>query len=94
MQNIIVKNNQNIFDLATQHNGSVEAAFALASLNEISVTKTSATATIIKPVALKNKSVIDFFDRSIVSPSSSDAIENAGGTGIGFMKIGSTFKVG
>lgn len=97
MQVIEVKHKQCLFDIAMQYGGSRSHVYAIAIANNISVTHLLvAGQTIVVP-----DSVLADIDGNVAYvlgqqrhiPASMDDGVIANGSGIGFMQIGSNFKV-
>lgn len=94
MRNVTAKDFQNLFDVAVQEMGSVDAAFELARLNDISITDDLVSGQLILlPDQPADDYVVNEFDIKKLFPATSDkAGDNVRG-GIGFMGIGIDFKV-
>lgn len=96
---ITVQSNQSVFDLAIQLGGSVEAAIDIAMALGISVTDDVPIGTVIEveKVPVYNLSVLEYCLANNIRPSTAEKIVLSNplvpGTGIGFMRIGSTFIV-
>lgn len=95
---IIVLHNQSILDIAIQHTGSVFNAFAIAFANGFSVSEilVSGTTLIIPDEIKKNEDIFNYYTAKGVKPATSltDLESITEHRGIGWMKVGSSFKVG
>lgn len=89
----IIKKHQNIVDFTTQQAGSVEALFAVAVLNSISVTGNVELGTNLKMAAPVNKKVVADLIKYEVDIVSDQVVEASIQGGIGFMQIGNDFIV-
>jgi hypothetical protein len=84
-----LKNRQTPFDFITQHTGSFESIIEMALLNRISITEDVAPGTMLFAKPVKGE-VVDYFDiRNLDINTDVRPVQG----GIGFMRIGSTFKV-
>lgn len=94
MRSVTVKDYQNLFDLACQEIGSVDAAFDLARINDLAITDDLVSGQmILLPDAPVDEYVVNEFKTKKLFPATSDkGNENVRG-GIGFMGIGIDFKV-
>lgn len=93
---MIVQQGQNMMDLAVQHSGDCTALFAFAMKNGISVTEEIASGMDLIVPEVINIGVVKYFSDKTIIPAFEKAKANpiVGGRGIGFMRIGSDFKVG
>ncbi len=89
----IIKKHQNIVDFTTQQAGSVEALFAVAVLNGISITGNVEPGTLLKIAAPLDKKVVADLIKYEVDIVSDQVVEAAIQGGIGFMQIGNDFIV-
>jgi len=91
-----VLHNQSLLDLAIQHTGSVTNAFAIAVANNISVSSFLIAGTeLLIPDVMKDEDILNFYNSKQIKPATGTVktplpIERGG---IGYMQIGSTFKV-
>jgi hypothetical protein len=93
---IIVLHNQSLLDIAIQHTGSVFNAFAIALANNLSVSESVAPGTVLfLPEVSKNTDILNYFNSKKIQPATElqDLRPTEETRGIGWMKIGSTFKV-
>lgn len=94
---ITVLPNQSLLDISILYTGSVFNAFVIAVANGISVSETIKTGdTLIIPETVdKDKQNLTYYERRNLLPGT--AIKNLSAIevkrGIGWMKVGSTFKV-
>lgn len=86
-----IKERQTVIDFACQHAGTLEALFDVAVLNGVSITQNVAPGTMLltpvedlKTVAFYNNNVVD-----IVTNQNAQPVPG----GIGYMQIGTSFKV-
>lgn len=91
MQNIEVKNNQSVADVATEHNGSAEKALELALLNDLSLTEDLQPGHVLLKSSQGSSEVVNFFIREMKSPATKASEDLQ--TGIDFMKIGIDFTI-
>lgn len=92
---MIIKNNQSIFDLATQINGDVRSALDLAVLNDFSLTDDIAAGTGYEAAdtIYKNEIVESFFFNQEFELTTSEPRLQLDTIGIGTMIIESDFDV-
>lgn len=91
----IVLDGQSLFDIAVQQAGSVEAAFALAVANNISISGEVPAGTILTNVPIINTRMAEYFRLKNLKPATYTS-NNEGEvklTGIGYMSIGVDFIV-
>lgn len=95
--NIKVLGSQSLLDLAIQHTGSVANAFAIAVANNISVSSflIAGSELLIPGDVMKDEDILNFYNSKQIKPATGTVktplpIERGG---IGYMQIGSTFKV-
>lgn len=93
---IIVLHNQTFLDIAIQYTGNVHNAFYIALANGYTVSEKIIPGTIISlPINQKNTDVLRYYNEKKILPAT--AIQDLRPTeetrGIGWMKVGSTFKV-
>lgn len=94
---ITVLNRQSLLDIAIQHTGSVFSAFEIATANGLAVSETVEPGTIlILPEIEKNTDILNYYGAKKIQPATAlqdlKIIEEK--LGIGWMKVGNTFKVG
>jgi hypothetical protein len=87
----IIKQNQNLFDATVQHSGALSNLFAVAVANGIGITDALVPGNNLVIPAVTDKAVVkkflnDFYDIITIEP---DVVQG----GIGYMQIGTTFKV-
>lgn len=95
---IIVLHNQSLLDVAIQHTGSVDNAFAIAKENGLAVSDVLTPGTeLIIPNPIENDSaVLNYYSAKEVQPATAltEIInEEIRQRGIGYMQIGRSFKV-
>ncbi|MCW3168902.1 hypothetical protein OMO38_10250 [Chryseobacterium sp. 09-1422] len=93
---IIVLNRQSLQDLAVQHTGSVFNAFSIALANDLSVSESVAPGTVLKlPDVSKNTDILNYYGAKKIKPATElqDLRPVEETRGIGWMKVGNTFKV-
>ena len=94
-----VLHNQSILDLAIQHTGSVENAFAFAIANGISVSDELISGSeMIIPDVKQNRDILNYYTSKTIRPATDITDAVTGDTpeelgGIGYMEIGRNFKV-
>jgi hypothetical protein len=89
---VTVLSNQSLLDIAVQVSGTVEAAFALAVDNEISVTDKLAPGDVITTGQPQNRDIADYYKNKNLKPATwMDESQNIGG--IGYMNINGNFMV-
>lgn len=94
MQNIVVKNGQNLLDAAILHCGSLEAAFEAAVANDISISDEPITGQAILMPDPINKAVVEYFDVNKYLPATNDTYTAPiVSEGIGFWTIGTDFII-
>lgn len=94
MTTVTVKDGQTLFDIAVQSLGSVDRVFDLAQLNGIGITDdlTSGQILLLPDVAFEDADTVDYFTKPWY-PASGDGANDAPPGGIGYMQIGTNFKV-
>ncbi|TAG31875.1 MAG: hypothetical protein EAZ35_02165 [Sphingobacteriia bacterium] len=94
---VTVQHNQNIFDVAVQHLGDAYAAFDIAVLNGISISKELVPGTILSvPVVIAdNKKMVEYLkiNKKIPASSSEYTTSLLLQEGIGYWTIGQDFIV-
>lgn len=95
MSGKIVYSGQSFLDKVLECTGDVENAFAMALLNGISITDDIVVGQEIKPSAITNKYVAEYFAEQFKPATNLTElqIESIDPGGIGFMAIGTTFIV-
>lgn len=94
MRNVTVKDYQTLFDIAVQEMGSVDAAFDLARLNDLSISDALVSGqVIVLPDAPTDEYVMNEFEAKKLFPATADKGEENVLGGIGYMGIGIDFKV-
>lgn len=88
---------QSLIDIAIQHTGSVFSAFDIATANGLAVSETIEPGTVlILPETQKNTDILNYYNSKKINPATAlqdlKIIEEK--RGIGWMKVGNTFKVG
>lgn len=90
--------NQSFMDISIQHTGSVYNAFIIAAANGMSVSESpvSGSSVIIPDAAIKDEDILNYFRSNGIKPATGvvDLSIIVDRLGIGWMKIGKTFKVG
>lgn len=94
MKTVTVKDRQTLFDIAIQCLGIVDRVFDVAQLNGLAITDqlVSGQVLMLPDVNFEQADVVDFFTHPWYPASGDDDNELPFG-GIGFMQIGSNFKV-
>ena len=92
----IVLNKQTLLDVALQEYGTIEAVFALAIANGLSITTDALVGTTLDiPIAKKEQEILAYYKKYTIEPSTgitnTTDIEEL--KGIGSMAIGTTFIV-
>lgn len=93
---VVVLHNQSLLDIAIQHIGNVENAFAIAVANGLSVTSEVivGTALMIPTEAKKENDVWNYYQAKKIQPATcASTAQVPAGKGIGWMQIGNSFKV-
>lgn len=93
---VTVLNTQSILDISIQHTGSVYNAFDIAVANGLSISSLIEPGTsVIIPEVSQNNDVLNYYSTKQIQPATGlvalSSIEVK--RGIGWMKVGSTFKV-
>jgi hypothetical protein len=93
MQSVTVKDGQTLFDIAIQSLGSADRVFDLAQLNGLSLSDelTSGQVLMLPDVDFEATETVDYFEKPWF-PASGDGEMVVPG-GIGYMQIGTDFKV-
>ncbi len=86
-----IKPRQTVIDFTCQYSGTMDALFYVLLLNSIGITQAIAPGTILK-APQEDLKVIKFFDGSVYGITTDERIQPVMG-GIGYMQIGSSFKV-
>lgn len=94
---ITVSENQSVFDIAVRYCGSDEAAYAIAILNNISVTETLVPGQKLEmPVAI-DADIVDYFEERGINPATTvtdaESLNNEILEGIDYWAIGVDFVV-
>lgn len=87
----VLKQRQTVVDFACQYSGTMESLFELALLNGVSLTQDVAPGTALKAVPVDLKTV-DYYAASVLDIVTDKTVNTMPG-GIGYMQIGSSFKV-
>jgi hypothetical protein len=96
MTTVTVEQGQCMMDIAVQHCGDATALFEIAELNGKSFTDLIDAGTNITIPDAYNPAIVKYLADKMIVPATSDAAEAtdvAPLKGIGYMTIGSTFKV-
>lgn len=88
----IIKERQSITDMAVQYAGDAAMAPVIAKANNVSVTSDVEAGTFMIIPAVSNKEVANFFERNGYAPAMKINTSTRPG-GIGYMQIGTDFKV-
>lgn len=86
-----IKQRQTVIDFTCQHSGTMEALFEVAQLNGIGITEAVAPGTLLK-AEQRDLKVIAVFTNSELDIIT-DEQEHVIPGGIGFMQVGTSFKV-
>lgn len=93
----IVLHNQSLLDIAIQHTGSVENAFAIAVANGMAVSDVlTVGSSLLIPTSVKtDNDVLYYYTTKNLQPATAiaDTVVIPAGRGIGWMQIGTNFKV-
>lgn len=94
MQSVTVRDGQTLFDIAIQQLGSVDRVFDLAQLNGLGINDNlvSGQVLLLPDVAFENATTVDYFTKPWYPASGDVEADNILG-GIGYMQIGTNFKV-
>lgn len=93
---IIILHNQSLLDIAIQHTGKVENAFAIAVANGLSVSDELVVGQALElPELDKEIEVYNYYRAKRLQPATAvtDSTVIPAGRGIGWMQIGKDFKV-
>ena len=66
---ITAQSRQTLFDVAIQHCGSIEAAFTIASLNNIAVTSSFSGPTLLSIPAELDKKIVNYYAAQKIVPA-------------------------
>jgi len=91
MRSTEIKQRQTLIDFTCQNSGSIEALFDVAQENGVSITEEIAPGTQLSAPEIDRKTVA-FYQKSIHDITTDQNVQPVQG-GIGFMQIGTTFKV-
>ena len=91
--NLTVDQGQWMADLAVQHSGDIEALFSLCRLNDLSPTLDLTPGAVLVNTAPVNPKVVTYFGAQKLKPATKDDAIVIRPGGIGFMQIGTTFRV-
>jgi len=93
MESIILGHQQTLFDIAMQCLGNVERVYEIALLNGFGITDEidPGTRIFLPEISNEDKAVANVFTKSGLRPTSKDLGALPGG--IGYMQIGTSFKV-
>lgn len=90
--------NQNLLDFAIQHTGSVANAFLIAVANNMAVSDVlvAGSELIVPDGVVKDTDILNYYSSKAIQPATAlqDLKIIKEKRGIGWMKVGSTFKVG
>lgn len=90
-------NRQSLFDIAVQECGSVEAAFGLAILNNLSISDELTPNNELKPVGVTNQKIVDHFKVNEIRPATAitdnEATQTISDEGIEFWAIETDFII-
>ncbi len=94
MQSVTVRDGQTLFDIAIQSLGIVDRVFDVAQLNGLGITDElmSGQVLLLPDVAFEQLDTVDYFSKPWY-PMSGDADSDVILGGIGYMQIGTNFKV-
>lgn len=84
---------QSLWDMALQHCGSADAAFAIARMNNVNLTDSPTPGTVLALPAVTNKKVVKYYADNGIMPASGASTSSATGDGIGYWVIGANFEV-
>lgn len=73
---IKVRDRQSIWDIALQVCGDAEAAFAIAELNDVSLSEQLAVGTTLKVPSVMEKRVVEYYAQNKIVPASIEADTN------------------
>ena len=83
---------QSLFDIAVQEFGSIEAAFALATLNGLSVTDELTPGTLLQKTGIINKKIVSYYSDKNIKPATGGIVTSTIG-GIEYWAIETEFIV-
>lgn len=94
MTNIIVKQGQSIFDIAIIYTGSMDTAFEIALLNDISIAQSLETGSVLQVPEIKKKKITELFNEKN-QPATGNTIVNIVPSkgGISYWAINIDFEV-
>jgi len=84
---------QSLFDLAIQSSGTVEAVFALALENDISITSEMVAGQPVETEEAKGNQIVDYYRVKNIKPATFSGQEILSLSGIGYMAIEEDFIV-
>lgn len=93
---VVILHNQSILDIALQHTGSVENAFALALANDLSITDDleAGEALNLEPSTLnQNKDILNYYTAKNIQPATAITAAVEQPHGISYWAIGIDFIV-
>lgn len=97
MERITILDGQSLFDLAIQHAGSIDAVFALASANGLSVTDDLAAGGLVDAVDVSSKPIANYYANNGLTPATAltadDKLVAAEMEGISYWAINVDFIV-
>ena len=67
---VTVRDRQSVFDLALRWGGDAEAAFAIAELNDVSLSEQLAVGTTLKVPSVMEKRVVEYYAQNKIVPAS------------------------
>jgi hypothetical protein len=88
---IRVMESQTLLDIALQEFGSIEAAFALATLNGMSPTDELTAGELLHRTAIVNKKIVSYYSEKNIRPATGSIISTLGG--VGYWAIETEFLV-
>ncbi len=97
MNKVILLNNQNLLDIAIQEYGTVAAVFDLALSNSLSITDATEVGKQISLInTTKDVEIFNFYKKNQIKPATdnSQISELSENVGIGYMIIGTNFRIG
>jgi hypothetical protein len=91
---VTVEQGQCLMDIAVQHCGDATAIFEIAALNNIEITGLLVEGTQLLIPTPYNAAIVNYLKEKNAVPATHEASEKkAKNKGIGFMRIGSTFRI-
>lgn len=94
MQNMKAKQGQSFLDLVLQQTGSFTDVVTAAILNKKSLTEDLKIQDSVNTETISNVNQVKIFNQNNPATALAKGTDTAEGKGIGWMKVGSTFKVG